>query len=73
MGAEVEEFDDGLRVGGPIKLRGARLDAHGDHRIAMAFAVAALVADGESEIVGAECARVSFPEFFELLDSVTER
>lgn len=74
MGAEVEEFEDGLKIHGRTRLRGARLDAHGDHRIAMAFAVAALVAEGETEIVGAEeCVAVSFPEFFPLLESVTER
>jgi 3-phosphoshikimate 1-carboxyvinyltransferase len=74
MGAEVEEFEDGLRVGGPVRLRGARLDSCGDHRIAMAFAVAALAASGESEIEGAaECVRISFPEFFALLETVTER
>jgi 3-phosphoshikimate 1-carboxyvinyltransferase len=74
MGAEVEEFDDGLRVGGSAKLRGARLDSYGDHRIAMAFAVAALAARGESEIVGAEqCVGVSFPEFFGLLEDLAER
>ena len=73
MGAEVEEFSDGLRVAGPTKLRGAMIDPSGDHRIAMAFAVAALMAEGESQIQGAECIGVSFPEFFTLLDSVTER
>lgn len=74
MGAEVEEFDDGLRVHGPASLMGARLDAFGDHRIAMAFTIAALAARGESEIVGAEeCVGVSFPEFFRLLESVIER
>ncbi|HZI20042.1 MAG TPA: 3-phosphoshikimate 1-carboxyvinyltransferase [Pyrinomonadaceae bacterium] len=74
MGAEVEEFDDGLRVRGPAELRGARLDSFGDHRIAMAFAVAALAARGESEIVGAEqCVGVSFPEFFGLLEELAER
>lgn len=73
MGAEVEEFADGLAVKGATRLRGARLDAHGDHRIAMAFSVAALVAEGASEIVGAECVAVSFPEFFRLLESVIER
>ena len=70
MGAEVEEFDDGLQVFGPAKLRGARIDSHGDHRIAMAFSIAALIADGETEIDGAECVAISFPEFFELLHSV---
>jgi 3-phosphoshikimate 1-carboxyvinyltransferase len=74
MGAEVEEFDDGLRVGGPTRLRGARLRSFGDHRIAMAFAVAALAARGETYIEGAEeCVAVSFPEFFALLESVAER
>jgi 3-phosphoshikimate 1-carboxyvinyltransferase len=74
MGAEVEEYDDGLRVVGPVRLRGARLESFGDHRIAMAFAVAALAAEGETEIAGAEsCVAVSFPEFFALLESVTER
>jgi 3-phosphoshikimate 1-carboxyvinyltransferase len=74
MGAEVEEFEDGLRVGGPTRLRGARLRSFGDHRIAMAFAVAALAASGETFIEGAEeCVAVSFPEFFPLLESLTER
>ena len=74
MGARVEEFEDGLRVEGPVRLRGARLRSYGDHRIAMAFAVAALAAEGETEIEGAaESVAVSFPEFFTLLESVTER
>lgn len=73
MGAEVEEFDDGLRVPGGQKLRGASLDSFGDHRIAMAFAVAALRAEGETEIKGADAAVISFPEFFQTLDSVVER
>lgn len=74
MGAHVEEYEDGLRVDGPVRLKGSRLSAHGDHRIAMAFTIAALVAEGESEITGAEeCVGVSFPEFFELLEALTER
>jgi 3-phosphoshikimate 1-carboxyvinyltransferase len=74
MGAEVEEFDDGLRVRGGARLKGGRLDSFGDHRIAMACAVAALAARGESEIVGAEqCVGVSFPEFFGLLEELAER
>ena len=72
MGAEVEEFEDGLRVSGPTALRGARIDSRGDHRIAMTFAVAGLLAEGETEITGAECVNVSFPEFFEMLRSVVE-
>ena len=70
MGADVEEFDDGLRVG-RSRLRGAMIDSFGDHRIAMAFAVAGLFADGATEIRGAECAAVSFPGFFDVLSSVT--
>lgn len=73
MNAEVEERADGLRVMGRARLRGARLDACGDHRIAMACTVAALLAETESEIVGAECVSVSFPEFFALLDRIVER
>ena len=71
MGAEVEETADGLNVFGPTKLRGAVVDSFGDHRIAMAFSIAALIAEGDTEIRGSEAAAVSFPEFFELLDSLT--
>ncbi len=73
MGAEVEEFEDGLSVSGPVRLRGARIDSHGDHRIAMAFSIATLIAGGESEIDGSECVAISFPEFFGLLESVAGR
>ncbi|HEV7843228.1 MAG TPA: hypothetical protein VGO69_05995, partial [Pyrinomonadaceae bacterium] len=73
MGALVEEHEDGLTIERRTQLRGARLNAHGDHRIAMAFTVAALLAEGESEIAGADCVSVSFPEFYTLLESVVER
>ena len=73
MGAEVEEFEDGLRVAGGVPLRGAEIDPRGDHRIAMAFTVAALLAEGETEVTDSECVAVSFPEFFDLLESVVER
>jgi 3-phosphoshikimate 1-carboxyvinyltransferase len=73
MGAEVEEFADGLSVSGPTKLRGALVDSHSDHRIAMAFSVAALLAEGETEIGGSECVAISFPEFYSLLDSLAVR
>jgi 3-phosphoshikimate 1-carboxyvinyltransferase len=73
MGAEVEEFEDGLDVPGGQKLHGATIDSGGDHRIAMAFSVAALRADGETLVQGAESAAISFPEFFDLLDLVAER
>lgn len=69
MGASVEEFPDGLRVEGREKgrLRGAKVDPQGDHRIAMALAVAALGAEGNSTVLDADCAGVSFPEFFTTL------
>jgi 3-phosphoshikimate 1-carboxyvinyltransferase len=67
MGAEVEEFEDGLRLSGRQRLRGARVDSFDDHRIAMAFAVAGLIAEGETEIAGADAASVSLPEFYQLL------
>ncbi len=73
MGAEVAEFEDGLDVPGGQSLHGATIDSGGDHRIAMAFAVAALKAEGETLIQGAESAAISFPEFFDLLDQVAER
>jgi 3-phosphoshikimate 1-carboxyvinyltransferase len=73
MGAECEEREDGLRVPGNQKLQGAEIDSGGDHRIAMAFSVAALRAEGESAIHGAESAKISFPEFFTMLESVVER
>src|SRR5829696_4208759 len=73
MGAEVEEFDDGLAVAGPMQLHGALIDSRADHRIAMAFSVAALIAEGETELAGAECVAISFPEFFTLLESLAKR
>nr|MBA2334917.1 3-phosphoshikimate 1-carboxyvinyltransferase [Blastocatellia bacterium] len=69
MNASVEEFEDGLRVEKSY-LKGATVDSFGDHRIAMAFAVAGLLADGETEILGAECAAISFPGFFDMLADV---
>jgi len=59
----VEEFPDGLRVL-PGQLRGAEIDPRGDHRIAMAFAVAGLGASGETRILDSDCAAVSYPTFF---------
>ena len=71
MGAEVEERPDGMRIPGGQQLQGAELDSFDDHRIAMAFAVAALRADGETVIHGADAAGVSYPAFFDALRSVT--
>jgi 3-phosphoshikimate 1-carboxyvinyltransferase len=73
MGAEVEECPDGFRIPGRQSLHGAELDSFGDHRIAMAFAIAALRAEGETVIHGAEAAGVSYPSFFEELERVASR
>ncbi len=72
MGADVTEFDDGLRVG-RSELKGAEINSFDDHRIAMAFAVAGLFASGETNIIGAECAAVSFPDFFQALETIAVR
>lgn len=73
MGAQVEERDDGLKIPGGQSLRGAELDSFGDHRIAMAFAVAALRAQGETLIRGAESAAISYPAFFATLEELVTR
>jgi 3-phosphoshikimate 1-carboxyvinyltransferase len=73
MGAEVAEVEDGLDVPGGQTLHGAEIDSGGDHRIAMAFAVTALRAGGDTLIRGADSAAISFPEFFDLLDQVVVR
>jgi len=75
MGAKVEERPDGLKVEGRRagKLRGAEIEPHGDHRIAMAFAVAGLAADGPNVVRNADCAGVSFPDFYQALNRLAER
>jgi len=72
MGAEVDELSDGLRIPGKQILHGGEIDSHGDHRIAMAFAIAALRAQGETVIHGAEAAVISFPGFFSTLATVAK-
>ncbi len=73
MGAEVEELEDGLKIPGGQKLHGAEIDSFGDHRIAMAFAVAALRAEGETTIRRADAAVISCPGFFAALEALSER
>jgi 3-phosphoshikimate 1-carboxyvinyltransferase len=73
MGAKITEHEDGLSVPGGQQLRGAEIDSEHDHRIAMAFAIAALRAKGETLIHGADAAQISFPEFFQMLEGVVER
>jgi 3-phosphoshikimate 1-carboxyvinyltransferase len=73
MGAEVEEREDGLKISGGQSLHGAELESFGDHRIAMAFSIAALRAQGETLIHGSQCAAISYPEFFSVLEGLVER
>ena len=73
MGAEVTEHEDGLDVPGNQQLHGAEVDSGLDHRIAMAFSIAALRAVGDTVIRGAEAASISFPEFFDWLDELAIR
>jgi 3-phosphoshikimate 1-carboxyvinyltransferase len=70
MGAKITELDDGMVIEGPAKLKGAKVDSHGDHRIAMALAVAGLVADGETIIEDTACVETSFPGFERLLNEI---
>lgn len=71
MGANIETRADGFLIEGPQKLRGAILDSFHDHRIAMAFSMAALIAEGQSLIQNADCVAISYPDFFETLESLT--
>jgi 3-phosphoshikimate 1-carboxyvinyltransferase len=73
MGAQVTEYEDGMDVPGNQQLHGAQIDSGSDHRIAMAFSIAALRASGETEIHGSEAAAISFPEFFTYLDTLCQR
>jgi len=73
MGARFTENPDGLEIPGNQQLHGATIDSGDDHRIAMAFSIAALRATGETEIDGAESARISFPEFYTALDALAQR
>jgi 3-phosphoshikimate 1-carboxyvinyltransferase len=73
MGAQVTEYEDGMDIPGNQQLHGAQIDSGSDHRIAMAFSIAALRASGETEIHGAEAAAISFPEFFTYLDTLCQR
>ena len=70
MGADITAGEDGWVINGPRHLEGARVDSAGDHRVAMALAVAGLIADGKTEIDGAECVDISYPDFFDDLGSL---
>ena len=70
MGATYTEYDDGLDIPGGQNLHGGIIDSGSDHRIAMAFAIAALRASSETLIEGADAAKISFPEFFQHLETM---
>jgi 3-phosphoshikimate 1-carboxyvinyltransferase len=72
LGADVEEFSDGFHLRGSRKLRGGHADAAGDHRLAMAFAIAALGAETPSVISGADSVAISYPDFFATLETLSE-
>ena len=70
MGVQIEELEDGFIIEGQQKLKGAVVDSYGDHRIAMAFEVAGLNAEGETQIKNSECVEISMPNFFETLQEI---
>ena len=70
MGTDITPTDDGMIINGNGRLKGAEIESYLDHRIAMAFAIAGLVADGETEIKNAQCVDVSFPDFFKMLEGL---
>lgn len=72
MGAHIEATDDGMIIEGGYPLHGAVIDSHLDHRIAMSFAIGALGADGETRIEGAECVKISYPEFYQALEKLIQ-
>ena len=72
MGAHIEATDDGMIIEGGYPLHGAVIDSHLEHRIAMSFAIGALGADGETRIEGAECVKISYPEFYQTLEKLIQ-
>ncbi len=70
MGADIRETKDGMVIKGPTPLKGTRLDSFGDHRIAMASAIAALIAEGETTLTNTDCIDISFPGFFDVLEGL---
>jgi len=70
MGAKIKEMEDGLIIEGPVRLKGSRCKSHGDHRVAMALAVAGLAAEGETVVEDSQCVDVSFPGFYRILQQL---
>lgn len=73
MGCVIEIFDDGFRIVGPQKLTGTNIETFNDHRIAMAFSIAGLVAEKETTILDSECVAVSYPNFYETLNQLVQK
>jgi 3-phosphoshikimate 1-carboxyvinyltransferase len=72
MGAEIEELDDGFIINGPTNLKGATIETFHDHRIAMAFTIAGLIAEGDVVLDHPECASISYPEFYDVLEGLKQ-
>jgi len=72
MGASIEEYDDGFTIIGPTKLNGTTIKTYNDHRIAMSFMVASLIADGRTTFDNEKCVDISFPGFYRLLNSIVK-
>ncbi len=72
MGADIEELQDGFIINGPTPLKGANIETFHDHRIAMAFTIAGLVTNGDVILDHPECASISFPEFYDVLENLKQ-
>ena len=70
MGAQVGETEDGMEIFGGLPLQGAKVDSFGDHRIAMAFAIAGLFAEGETTITNTGCVNTSYPGFYQMVEKI---
>lgn len=71
MGADIEELDDGMIIEGPTKLKGCNVESFSDHRIAMSFSIASLLASGNTNIDNTNCVDISFPRFYDILKEIT--
>ena len=71
MGCDITATDDGMIINGGRPLHGTVIDSHLDHRIAMSFAVASLIADGTTEILGSDCVNISYPTFYQDLQRLS--
>ena len=70
MAIQLDETEDGFIMTGTQQLKAAIIDSYGDHRIAMAFAIAGLIAEGETQLINTDCVQISMPNFFETLQEI---